>query len=419
MMRVCHLNTCPVGITTQDPALRKRFTGDPEHLVTFMRFIAEEVREHMAALGFRTFDEMVGRSDRIEMRRAVDHPRARTLDFARILHRPAVPEHVGRRASLPQEHAVDGSLDAVTLIPLARPALEAGAASPVRATLSIRNTDRSVGTMLGGEVTRRWGGEGLPDDTIHLRLEGSAGLSFGAFLPRGVTLELEGDANDYFGKGLSGGRIAVFPPAAAGPEFVAEENVIIGNVALYGATSGEAFIRGLAGERFAVRNSGASAVVEGIGDHGCEYMTGGRVVVLGPTGRNFAAGMSGGIAYVLDEDGGFVRRCNREMVELSAIDDASEAGDVRRLVETHARWTESERARLLLADWDATLARVVRVMPHEYSAVLEAERRARERGLADEAVPLAAFEEVARARAGAAAAQTAAAVARAALETGA
>ncbi len=390
MMRVCHLNTCPVGVTTQDPELRKRFTGDPDHLVNFMRFIAQEVREHMAELGFRTFDEMVGRSDRIVLRRAIDHPKARMLDFARILHRPSVPADVGRVSRIPQGHEVGDSLDATTLLPLCRPALERG--EPVRAALPIRNTNRSVGTMLGGEVTRRYGGEGLPDDTILLRFEGSAGLSFGAFVPRGVTLVLEGDANDYTGKGLSGGRIAAFPPAASG--FAAEENVIVGNVALYGATSGEAFIRGIAGERFGVRNSGASAVVEGIGDHGCEYMTGGRVVVLGPTGRNFAAGMSGGIAYVLDEDGRFERRCNTEMVGLSGLDDPEEIAGVRRLVERHAEWTGSRRAQVLLTDWGTTVATLVRVIPHDYRRVLEAEARMRDRGLPEEAARMAAFEEV-------------------------
>ncbi len=310
MMRACHLNTCPVGIATQDPELRKLFAGDPQHVVNFMTFIAREVREHMARLGFRTIDEMVGRSDRLELRPAIDHWKARNLDFSRILFQPTVPTEFGRTCTIPQEHGVAESLDATTLLDLCRPALAEG--RPVRATLPIRNVNRVVGTMLGSEVTRRWGRDGLPDDTIRLHFQGSAGQSFGSFIPKGITLLLEGDANDYLGKGLSGGRLVLFPPAAA--TFAAHENVITGNVALYGATGGEAFISGMAGERFAVRNSGATAVVEGVGDHGCEYMTGGRVVVLGGTGRNFAAGMSGGIAYVFDERDTFRTVCNTEMV---------------------------------------------------------------------------------------------------------
>ncbi|MCU0483481.1 MAG: glutamate synthase large subunit, partial [Chloroflexi bacterium] len=278
MMRACHQNTCPVGVATQDPELRARFAGDPEHVVAFMRFVAREVREHLAALGFRTLEEAVGRSDRLEMRRAIEHPKARTLDFSRMLHRPAADRPRERAARIAQEHGIEASLDATTLLEVCRPALEEG--TPVRATLPIRNIHRAVGTMLGSEVTRRHGPAGLPDGTIELRLEGSAGQSFGAFLPRGITLLLEGDANDYLGKGLSGGRLVLRPPSAA--RFAAEANVIAGNVAFYGATSGEGFIGGIAGERFAVRNSGATAVVEGTGDHGCEYMTGGRVVVLGP-----------------------------------------------------------------------------------------------------------------------------------------
>jgi glutamate synthase (ferredoxin) len=372
MTRVCHLNTCPVGIATQDPELRKRFAGDPQHVVHFMRFIAQEVREFMARLGFRTFDEMVGRADRLEMRPAIEHWKARSLDFSRILHVPDLPRGRARTCQVRQEHGLEQSLDATTLIPLSRPALEE--ARPVRASLPIRNTNRAVGTMLGGAVTRRHGPHGLPDDTIQLRFQGSAGQSFGAFLPRGITLMLEGDANDYLGKGLSGGRIVVYPPAGA--TFVPEENVIAGNVAFYGATAGDAFIRGLAGERFCVRNSGAQAVVEGVGDHACEYMTGGRVVVLGPTGRNFAAGMSGGIAYVLDEDGTFARRCNRAMVSLAAlaaVDQTDEVEAVRALIQRHLEFTASVRAARLLADWPGAVARIVRVIPHDYQRVLHAQ----------------------------------------------
>jgi glutamate synthase (NADPH/NADH) large chain len=389
MMRVCHLNTCPVGVATQDPELRRRFTGDPAHVVNYMRFIAEEVREYMAMLGYRTLDEMVGRSERIEMRRAVDHWKARNLDFSRILFKPTVPKHYGRTCQVPQDHGLDEALDATTLLELCRPALEAR--RPVAATLPIRNTNRVVGTMLGSEVTRRFGPEGLPDDTIRLHFQGSAGQSFGAFVPRGMMLVLEGDANDYIGKGLSGGKIVVYPPAES--RFVAEENIVIGNVAFYGATGGEAYVRGVAGERFCVRNSGVHAVVEGVGDHGCEYMTGGRVVVLGPTGRNFAAGMSGGIAYVLDKDGRFERVCNRELVGLSLLEDEAEIALVRGMVERHVEYTSSSVGVRVLAAWDEAVKRFVRVVPNDYRRVLEAQARMRQKGLSPEAAEMAAFEE--------------------------
>ena len=351
----------------------------------------------MAELGFRTIDEMVGRCERIEMRRAVDHWKARSLDFSRILFKPTVPKHYGRTQKLAQDHGLAQSLDQTTLLALARPALEHG--TKVSATLPIRNINRVVGTMTGSEVTRRYGPQGLPDGTIQFRFRGSAGQSFGAFIPRGMTLTLEGDANDYVGKGLSGGRIVVLPPAEAG--FVAEDNVLIGNVAFYGATGGEAFIRGIAGERFCVRNSGLDAVVEGVGDHGCEYMTGGRVVVLGRTGRNFAAGMSGGVAWVLDADGGFASRCNQQMVRLSGAGPA-EAAQVRTLVERHAALTGSALAARLLASWTESAARLVQVLPNDYRRMLEAQARMRGQGLGAEAAELAAFEENARdlARAG-------------------
>ena len=304
MMRVCHLNTCPVGVATQDPELRKKFTGKPEFVVNFFRFIAEEVREHMAVLGFRTMDEMIGMVDRLDVRPAIDHWKARGLDFSAML-RPVMSPSPRRRVEA-QDHQLDRAFDQ-GLIEACRNAIVHK--EPVAIERPVRNIDRAVGTMLGSEVTRMWGGEGLPDDTIRVGCFGSAGQSFGAFVPRGITLRLEGDSNDYIGKGLSGGKIIVYPREAT---FVPEENILIGNVALYGATSGEAYFRGVAGERFAVRNSGALAVVEGVGDHGCEYMTGGRVVVLGKTGRNFAAGMSGGIAYVLDLGGKFATRYNQE-----------------------------------------------------------------------------------------------------------
>ncbi len=389
MMRACHLNTCPVGVATQDPKLRAKFTGDPAHVVNFMRFIAQEVREYMAELGYRTIDEMVGRSERLEMRRAVDHWKARNLDFTRILHKPTVPKHYGRTCQIPQDHGIDKTLDATTLLDLAKPAIED--CKPVTATLPIRNTMRVVGTMTGSEITRRYGAVGLPEDTIKLHFKGSAGQSFGAFVPKGLTLILEGDSNDYIGKGLSGGKIVVFPPRES--TFVPEKNIIVGNVAFYGATSGEAYIRGVAGERFCVRNSGVHAVVEGVGDHGCEYMTGGRVVVLGPTGRNFAAGMSGGVAWVLDPDGEFVTRCNKEMVSLAVLADPAETALVRGMVERHVHWTQSAHAKRILERWSDLASKFVRVMPNDYRRVVEAQAKMREKGLPPEEAEMAAFEQ--------------------------
>ncbi|HVR70448.1 MAG TPA: glutamate synthase large subunit [Vicinamibacteria bacterium] len=388
MMRVCHLNTCPVGVATQDPRLREKFTGDAAHVVNFMLFIAQEVRELMAQLGFRRLEEMVGRSDCLEMKPALDHWKARGLDFSAIFHRPDVGPEVGRYAQIPQDHGLEESLDKTTLLPLCRPALERG--EKVAAVLPIRNRNRVVGTILGSEITRRYGPAGLPDDTISLAFKGSAGQSFGAFIPRGLTLSLEGDANDYVGKGLSGGRLVVCPPR--GSSFVPEQNIIVGNVALYGATAGEAFFCGAAGERFAVRNSGVNAVVEAVGDHGCEYMTGGRVVVLGPTGRNFAAGMSGGIAYVLDEDDDFAARCNKEMVLLYRLRYPEEIDFLKDLVFRHAQLTGSARASRVLVDWDYFLPRFVRVLPSDYNRVLQAQRQMRETGLSPEEAEMAAFE---------------------------
>jgi len=331
---------------------------------------------------------MVGHTECLEMSNAVDHWKARGLDFSQILFQPDVPETVGRYRQIPQDHGLDKALDNTTLLALCKPALETGAR--VSQSLPIRNLNRAVGTIVGSEVTRRYGAEGLPVDTIQLKFEGSAGQSFGAFIPRGVTLELEGDANDYIGKGLSGGKVIVYPPRSA--TFVPEENVIVGNVAFYGATSGEAYIYGVAGERFCVRNSGVYAVVEAVGDHGCEYMTGGRVVVLGPTGRNFAAGMSGGIAYVLDENENFQRRCNLEMVQLTRLQDAEEIESVKDMIFRHAEYTGSRRATEILLAWDEFLARFVRVMPMDFKRVLEAQKRMRETGLTTEDAELAAFE---------------------------
>jgi glutamate synthase (NADPH/NADH) large chain len=365
MMRVCHLNTCPVGVATQDPVLREKFTGKPEYVVNYFRMIAEETRELMAKLGFRTVNEMIGRREKLDLRKAIDHWKAQKLDLTPILHMPEVPAHIPTRRIHEQDHGLDKALDNL-LLELAKDALQHK--TPVQLQLPIRNANRTVGTILGSEVTRRYGAEGLPDDTIKIRFTGSAGQSFGAFLPKGISLTLEGDANDYFGKGLSGGRLIVFPPTRA--TFKAEENIIVGNVVLYGATSGEVFIRGVAGERFAVRNSGAVAVVEGVGDHGCEYMTGGRVVVLGRTGRNFAAGMSGGIAYVIDENGDFSQRCNLEMVDLDSLEDAQEEELIKDLLLRHLLLTKSARAQQVLDSWTEYRGKLVKIMPLDYRRVL-------------------------------------------------
>jgi len=388
MMRVCHQNTCPTGVATQDPQLRKLFTGKPEHVVNFMTFVAQELREIMARLGLRTVDEMVGRSDLLEPRRAVVHWKSKGIDLTPILHRPDVGPEVGRFCSEQQDHNLEASLDLTRLLEVCQPAVMRG--EPVRASFKIRNTNRVVATILGNEITRNHGPAGLPDDTVRLSFTGTAGQSFGAFIPPGVTLELEGDANDYLGKGLSGGRIIVFPPDES--NFTPGENIIAGNVACYGATSGQVHIRGMAGERFCVRNSGALAVVEGVGDHGCEYMTGGTVVVLGRTGRNFAAGMSGGVAYVLDEQGDFALRCNLQMVELEALEPA-DAATLRELVARHAACTGSSVAERLLAGWEQSLEKFVKVMPRDYKFVRQALERARAAGLDGEQALEAAFEE--------------------------
>jgi glutamate synthase (ferredoxin) len=389
MMRVCHKNTCPVGVATQDPALRKNFAGDPAHVVNFMRFVATELREIMARLGFRTIEEMVGRTDKLEARKAVTHWKSRGIDLSPLLYQPRVGPGVGRFCTMVQDHGLGKSLDMTVLMDLCKPAIERGA--KVRAKLPIKNVNRVVGTIIGNEVTRKYGADGLPDDTIHLHFQGSSGQSFGAFLPSGMTLELEGDTNDYLGKGLSGGRLILYPPI--GSTFKAEENIIAGNVALYGATKGEVFLCGMAGERFGVRNSGVDAVVEAIGDHGCEYMTGGRVVILGPTGRNFAAGMSGGVAYILDEAGDFAeKRCNKAMVGLDSLSDPVEIEALRALIERHEQFTSSSRARAVLGNWKKMVPLFVRVMPHDYKRVLEAISRAQADGLSGEEAVNAAFE---------------------------
>jgi glutamate synthase (ferredoxin) len=392
LMRVCHLNTCPVGVATQDPQLRARFAGKPEHVVNFMRFIAQDMREIMAQLGFRTVNEMIGRVDRLESRQAINHWKARGFDFSNILYQPDVGDEVGRFQQIGQDHGLETSLDVTTLLELCKPAIERG--EKVTAELPIRNVNRVVGTITGSDLTRKWGAKGLPPDTVQLKFTGSAGQSFGAFLPRGMTLRLEGDANDYVGKGLSGGKLIIHPSPKA--TFDPTENIIVGNVALYGATGGEVFIDGMAGERFAVRNSGVDTVVDAVGDHGCEYMTGGRVVVLGRAGRNFGAGMSGGVAYVFDREGDFAQRVNPQMVGIEKLDDTDEKAAVRTLIEKHVAATGSKRGQELLADWSTTVTSFVKVMPKDYKRVLVAMKRAHEQGLSGDAAVMAAFEENAR-----------------------
>jgi glutamate synthase (NADPH/NADH) large chain len=372
MMRVCHLDTCPVGVATQNPTLRARFTGKPEFVENFFTFIAQEVREYLAALGFRSLKEAVGRVDILDATAAVEHWKAEGLDISPLLHTPETPFGGALSNAASQDHGLDKALDN-SLIQLCEGALEDG--RPVWLEMPIRNVNRTVGTMLGYEVTRRYGAVGLPDDTISLRFTGSAGQSFGAFVPRGITLTLEGDANDYTGKGLSGGRIIVFPPKEA--PLQAEENIIAGNVLLYGATAGEAYFRGVVGERFCVRNSGATAVVEGVGDHGCEYMTGGTVVVLGPIGRNFAAGMSGGVAYLYDPAVGQV---NAEMVDVEPLD-ADDRVLLVGLLTRHRRETGSDVAAKLVANWEDEQAKFVKVMPRDYKRVLTAMKQAKEQGI--------------------------------------
>jgi glutamate synthase (NADPH) large chain len=394
MMRKCHLNTCPVGIASQDPVLRKKFTGQPEHVINFFFFVAEEVRQLMAMMGFRTFNEMIGQMQMLDKHQAFAHWKAKGLDFSRLFHKPEAAANDPIFHATEQDHGLENVLDR-KLIAAAKASIETGAKSTIE--IAINNTDRATGGMLSGQIACRHGHAGLKDDTIRIKAKGTAGQSFGAWLAAGVTLELEGEANDYVGKGLSGGRIIVYPPAAS--KLSPEKSIIIGNTALYGAIDGECYFRGVAGERFAVRNSGAVAVVEGLGDHGCEYMTGGIVVVIGDTGRNFAAGMSGGIAYVLDEDGNFAQRCNLAMVDLEPVVEEEELmkktyhlggdldfhgrvdvmGDMTRfdaerlhqLISNHARYTNSARAGHILDHWDAYKPKFRKVMPVEYRRALE------------------------------------------------
>ncbi|NET23845.1 MAG: glutamate synthase subunit alpha, partial [Okeania sp. SIO1H5] len=363
MMRVCQLDTCPVGVATQNPRLRKKFMGSPDHAVHFMRFVAQEMREIMAELGFRTVNEMVGRTDKMDTRKAISHWKAKGLDLSGVLAQPDVGPEVGRFQQQAQDHGLDESMDRTVLLEKCAPALERG--EKVSLDLPIRNTNRVVGTILGYELTKKYGPNGLPDDTISLKFTGSAGQSLGAFVPKGIRITLEGDSNDYLGKGLSGGKIIVYPDARS--TFSPAENIITGNVALYGATSGEAYIYGVAGERFCVRNSGVRAVVESVGDHGCEYMTGGRVVVLGSVGRNFAAGMSGGVAYIFDEKREFESHCNQAMVSIGAVAEAEDKEELKRLLQDHAEYTGSLTAQRILSDWDAHLGHFKRVIPNDYA----------------------------------------------------
>jgi glutamate synthase (NADPH/NADH) large chain len=372
MMRKCHLNTCPVGVATQDEALRKKFAGTPEHVVNYLWMVAEHTRELLASLGLRSIREAVGRVDLLEQDASVRHWKSQLLDFSGVL-KPAVHLYPNTEVvnTQKQDHNLEAALDN-ELIRLAKNTLEKG--ESVQIKLPIQNTDRVVGTMLSNKIVHHFGEAALPEDTIHVKFEGSAGQSFGAFSVQGLTLELEGDANDYVGKGLSGGRVIVYPPKNA--TFKAEENILVGNVCLYGATSGEAFLRGVAAERFAVRNSGANAVVEGVGDHGCEYMTGGRVVILGKFGRNFAAGMSGGIAYVFDPNSKLESNCNKELVGFETLTQSADIAELRALIEKHHAFTGSTVAANILENWNASLAQFVKVIPHDYKRVLLANQKA-------------------------------------------
>ena len=369
MMRKCHLNTCPVGVATQNPELRKKFIGKADFLVNYFKFVAEEIRETLAELGFKKFDDIVGRTDLMEMRTDIDHWKAKTIDLSRILFRPKEVEIHETHCCVTQKHKIEDVMD-LELIKRGNRAIRAK--QKVWITKCIQNTDRTVGAMLSGEITKLHGEAALPDGTLNCKFIGSAGQSFGAFLAKGVNFHLEGDSNDYLGKGLSGGRITVVPPK--GSSFVPEKNIIVGNTLLYGATGGEAYIQGVAGERFCVRNSGAKAVIEGVGDHCCEYMTGGRTVVLGKTGRNFAAGMSGGIAYVLDTDGDFDYFCNKGLVELGQVVERDDEKELQTMISDHYNYTGSALAEKILTNWEEFLPKFVKVIPLEYKKILEEQK---------------------------------------------
>jgi glutamate synthase (ferredoxin) len=389
MMRVCNLDTCPVGIATQNPELRKNFKGDPQYVVNLMYFLASEVREYMGKLGFRTVSEMVGRVDKLKQKEMKNHWKAHSIDLSKLLHKPEIKNYSFSQYPKPINNGLSDTLDITKLLPICQNALENG--EKIEATLDIKNVNRTVGTTLGSEIIKRYGEEGLPEDTIKINFKGSAGQSFGAFIPKGETLILEGDSNDYIAKGLSGGKIIVYPPKNS--RFNAEENVIVGNVALYGATSGEIYISGLVGERFAVRNSGATAVVEGVGEHGCEYMTGGKVVILGKTGRNFAAGMSGGIAYVYDKDNSFESKCNKDTVLLEKVEDENEESEIKELIKKHYEYTSSNVAKNILVNWEKAKERFVKVIPKDYKRMMDIVNRMHIEGITGEEALMKAFEE--------------------------
>ena len=387
MMRVCNLDTCPVGIATQNPELRKRFKGKPEYVVNFMHFVAQELREYMAKLGVRTVDELVGRTDLLKKKEHIPSERANKVDLSNILENPYEGMHFcGYRDKLEYDFKLDQTIDEQVFLKQLKTALNKGQKKSLQVDVS--NVDRTLGTIFGSEITRQYP-DGLPEDTFTIQCNGSGGQSFGAFIPKGLTLELVGDSNDYFGKGLSGGKLIVYPPKAV--NFKAEENIVIGNVALYGATSGKAYINGVAGERFCVRNSGATAVVEGVGDHGCEYMTGGRVVVLGTTGKNFAAGMSGGIAYVLDENRDFYKRLNKELVSLEEVTNKYDVQELKEMIQEHVAYTNSARGKEILDHFGEYLPKFKKVMPHDYRRMMNTIVQMEEKGLSSEQAQIEAF----------------------------
>ena len=389
-MRVCHLDTCPVGVATQNPELREKYTGDPAHVVDFMHFVAAEFREIMAEMGFRTVNEMIGRTDRLEMRKSLDHWKAKGIDLSSILFSPEVPEDWGTYCQIEQDHGIQNSLDETVLMDICRPAIEKG--EKVRADVPIKNVNRTVGTIVGSELTRRYGLDGLEEDTIRLQFLRFGGPEFRSFRSQEHDpCFLRGDSNDYTGKGLSGGKMIIYPPKES--TFVAEENIIIGNVAFYGATGGEAYVRGIAGERFCVRNSGVRAVVEAVGDHCCEYMTGGRVAVLGTTGRNFAAGMSGGIAYVYDPEGDFPRKVQYRIRVSRVRGGEDDEAELLGMIRKHLEYTGSEVARRILENWSGSLPRFVKVIPKDYKRMLEHINHAQQSGLSGDEALMAAFEE--------------------------
>ena len=392
MMRVCNLDTCPFGVATQNPELRKRFMGKPEYVVNFMRFIAQELREYMARLGVRTVDELIGRKDLLKKRADLSE-REQQIDVSAILDHHLDESSIRYDEKSPYDFKLSDTLDEKVIIKAFKKALREGKSAQIE--IDVRNTDRSLGTAFGSEITKRYG-EDLKEDTYRIVCNGSGGQSFGAFIPRGLTMELMGDSNDYFGKGLSGGKLIVYPDEHS--RFKAEENIIIGNVALYGATSGKAFINGIAGERFCVRNSGATAVVEGVGEHGCEYMTGGKVVILGSTGKNFAAGMSGGIAYVLDEHHHLYKRLNKELVECSELSEQRDIDELKALISEHVEATGSEKGKRILSDFDAYLPKFKRIIPHDYRIITEAIEEGKQNGHDEDEAKIEAFYQLIRSR---------------------